>query len=69
MGHYASEMSDTWDDSIDNTDKIIKLKNQIAKMPLSKFKAEDTRILCDLFHITRWTQLADDELDQLKSRF
>lgn len=68
MGHYASEMDSDWSDSMNKSKRINDLKNTCEGVPLSKFKAEDVILLYKLFHITEFTGLSENEIEQLESR-
>jgi hypothetical protein len=48
MGHYASEMSSTWRESIDRNDRLERLQRAFAKKDLGTFSAEDLNWLIPL---------------------
>jgi hypothetical protein len=67
MGHYASEMSDTWNDSIERGAREDELISALKDKPLSEFKAADIAALCKLFKPYRGTDfLNDSEIRALK---
>lgn len=68
MGHYASEMSSDWSKSNNRIDKILRLKELAKNVPLSAFMAKDIVILYDLFHITKFTELNDKDIEQIHKR-
>ena len=68
MGHYASDMNSTWEESIDRMSKIHALKKMAQNVPLSAFRAKDIVILHKLFHVTQITELSEKEVEQLHLR-
>ncbi len=66
MGHYASEMSSTWEESISWTRSLMKLREKLRGLPLSDFSTDDIGPLFKLF--TDAHALTREEVLQLENK-
>lgn len=63
MGHYASEMDPGWGDSIDRTNRQMRIRDELGAKSLSSFRVEDLPLLNKLFS---YDSLNDREFEYLK---
>jgi hypothetical protein len=66
MGHYASEMDSTWSKSMDQSERIERLRTALTKIPLSKFTADDAFELARLFSIVDFTKVSEAKLKKFE---
>lgn len=71
MGHYASEMSPGWSDSIDRTDRQIKLKKELANVPIGAFPCSEVMPLMKVlgvYYNVAGRDPTHDEMDIIEAR-
>jgi len=66
MGHYASEMDPDWGKIQDRTDRLWKLKKDLAKVPMSEFKAGDAYELSQLYSVVDFGLLSDETIERFE---
>ena len=66
MGHYASEMDPDWGDHIEQSDRLWKLKKDLAKVPLSEFTASDAYNLSLLYSVVDFDRIDEEALKRFE---